>query len=272
MSARKNLTGMKFGRLTVIEPASNFVTPTSGKVRSRWLCKCDCGNTCIVKTDYLHAGRTRSCGCLSEENRRTCNKTHGLSGTRIYNEWNSMKGRCNNPKNKRYDTYGGRGIKVCKEWNNSFEVFQKWAMENGYTDELTIERIDVNGNYCPENCCWIPFNEQAKNRRTSLRVIDKDGKEKLAMDIAERNGIAMRNVCARIHDGWDINEALNTPLISQTLKRSVKQISLFTGEVIEVYKSIGEASRAIGVDRSSISRCCSGSRTKACGYAWRYAE
>ena len=195
-----------------------------------------------------------------------------MTGTRIYYEWTGMKGRCNNPNYNGYHRYGGRGIKVCEEWNNSFEAFQKWAMNNGYTDELTIERIDVNGNYCPENCCWIPFNEQAKNRRTSLRVIDKDGKEKLAMDIAERNGIAMRNVCARIHDGWDINEALNTPLISQTLKRSVKQISLFTGEVIEVYKSIGEASRAIGVDRSSISRCCSGSRTKAGGYAWRYAE
>lgn len=271
MSARKNLAGMKFGRLTVIESAPNTVSP-SGKIRTRWICKCDCGKDCIVKTDHLRAGLTRSCGCLSEENRRTCNKTHGMAGTRIYKEWNSMRGRCNNPNNKRYGIYGGRGIKVCEEWNNSFEAFQKWAMENGYTDELTIERIDVNGNYCPENCCWIPFSQQARNRRTSLRVIDKDGEEKLAMDIAERNGISMRIVSARIHGGWDINEALNTPLIPQTLKRSVEQISILTGEVIATYKSIGEASRAIGTDRSDISRCCSGGRNKAGGYAWRYAE
>lgn len=260
---------MKFGRLTVIEAAPNFVSP-SGKIRTRWVCKCDCGNDCIVRTEHLRAGLTRSCGCLSEESRRTCNRTHGLTGTRIYYEWGGMKGRCNNPKDKRYGAYGGRGIKVCEEWNNSFEAFQKWAIENGYTDDLTIERIDVNGNYCPENCCWIPFSQQARNRRTSLRVIDKDGQEKLAMDIAKRNGIAMRNVCARIHRGWDMDEALNTPLIPQTLKRSVQQISLLTGEVISVYKSIGEASKASGAERSGISRCCSGERNKAGGYAWRY--
>lgn len=269
MSKRLDLVGVRFGRLVVIEREESAVSK-SGKVRGRWLCQCDCGNECIVKTEHLRAGLTRSCGCYAREIRSR--KTHGLAGTRIYTEWISMKDRCNNPNNSRYYRYGARGIKVCEEWVNSFENFYKWATGNGYTDKLTIERKNVDGDYCPDNCCWIPFREQAINRSTSLKIVDTDGKEKLAMDIAERNGIDMNVVRARVYKGWDMNDALNTPLIQQTVRRPVEQISLLTGEVIAVYKSIGEASKSTGVDRSSISRCCSGERNKVGSYAWRYAE
>lgn len=266
-----DITGQRYGRLVAIERAENRVSK-SGKIRARWLCKCDCGNEKIVLLDDLRGGHTNSCGCLGDENRRNSNRSHGMTKTRIYHEWSSMKSRCYHKKNKSYKRYGGRGISVCSEWKNDFIAFYNWAMANGYCDDLTIERKDVNGNYCPENCCWIPSKEQAKNRRTTLRTKDKNGNEVYAMDMAEENGIAMNIVVTRKNKGWDLDKALNTPLIEQTLKRKVLQISLETGKVIAEYESIGEASRKTGTERSGISRCCLGERNKAGGYGWKYAE
>lgn len=268
MSKRLDLTGQRFGKLLAISPSENSVSE-NGRKRSQWLCRCDCGNECLVKTDHLRAGLTRSCGCYAKEN--NANRTHGLTGTRIYVEWTSMKSRCYNVKNSAYGRYGGRGIKVCEEWANSFENFYRWATENGYNDSLTIERKNVDGDYSPENCCWITKKEQARNRRKSIRVVSEDGTEELAMDVASRNGIDMSVVRARVYKGWSLEEALKTPLIQQTVKRPVEQISLNDGSVISIYKSIGDASCATGIERSSISRCCSGERNKAGGYAWRYA-
>lgn len=270
MSRALDITGQRYGRLVAIERAENKVSK-SGKVRARWLCQCDCGNKKIVLLDDLRGGQTKSCGCLSAEISSKKSKTHGMSGTRIYVEWASMKARCYNKESKSYNRYGGRGIRVCQEWLDDFMNFYNWAMANGYRDDLTIERKDVNGNYCPENCCWITAKEQAKNRRTTLKTRDKNGNEVYAMDIAEENGIPMNVVIARKSSGWDLNKALNTPLIEQTIKRKVLQISLDTGNVIAEYESIGEASRKTRTERSSISRCCLGERNKAGGYAWRYA-
>lgn len=267
-----NLIGKRFGRLVVLERAESVVNK-SGKIRGRWLCKCDCGNTKIILTDSLTGGNTKSCGCYNLECIKNRAKKHGMAGKRIYVEWNSMKSRCFNKNNKSYTRYGGRGITVCDEWlgEHGFENFYEWAVNNGYRDNLTIERKNVNGDYCPENCCWIPANEQAKNRRQTLRIKDENGNERYAMDIAKENGIPMNVVIARKSKGWDLEKALNTPLIEQTLKKQVTQIDLLTGDEIHVYKSIGEASRETGVERSSISRCCSGERNKAGGYVWKYA-
>lgn len=271
MSRALDITGQRYGRLVAIERAENRVSE-SGKVRARWLCKCDCGREKIVLLDDLRGGHTNSCGCLGDESRRNSSKTHGMTGTRIYVEWLSMKARCYNKETKSYSRYGGRGVTICKEWLDDFMNFYNWAMANGYRDDLTIERKDVNGDYCPENCCWITQKEQAKNRRATLRTKDKNGNEVYAMDVAKENGIKMSVVVARKAKGWDLDKALNTPLIQQTLKRKVSQISLETGNVIAEYKSIGEASRETGVGRSEISRCCSGERKKAGGYIWRYAN
>lgn len=270
MKAR-DLTGQRFGRLVAEEKADRPINK-NGKMRTRWKCRCDCGNECVVLTESLVGGRTTSCGCYRDECRKKNSYRHGLTKTRIYNIWSNMKARCYKKSEKCYFRYGGRGIKVCDEWKNDFVVFYEWAKTSGYKDDLTIERIDVNGNYCPENCCWIPANEQARNRRPTLKTTDKDGRERYVMDIAKEIGIPMNIVRGRLYDGWEIEQALYTPIIQQTLKRRVVQIDLSTQKEINKYNSIGEASRATGVDRSTISRCCLGERNKAGGYAWRYGD
>lgn len=272
VKAKSNdLTNQKFGRLTVIKRAEAIISK-SGKKRGRWLCKCDCGQYATVLTDSLKSGSTKSCGCYRTESRKNVNKKHGMIGTRLYTEWISMKSRCYYTQNKAYERYGGRGIAICVEWLNSFDAFYEWAIANGYSDDLTIERVDVNGDYCPENCCWIPANEQAKNRRTTLRIVDENGEMVYVMDVADKNGISMSNVVARKSRGWSLEKALSTPLIEQTLKRKVFKIQPETGLILGIYVSIGEASRESGVERSSISRCCLGQRNHAGGYRWKYAN
>ena len=240
MSRAIDITGKRYGRLVAVERAENRISK-SGKIRARWLCKCDCGKEKVVLLDDLRGGHTKSCGCFNSEIASRRKKTHGATKTRIYNEWLSMKSRCYNKNAKDYIRYGGRGIKICEAWKNDFVTFRDWAMENGYKDNLTIERKDVNGDYCPENCCWITASEQAKNRRTTLRAKDENGNEIYAMDIAEKNGIPMNVVVARKSRGWDLEKALNTPLIEKTIKKNVLQISLETGNVLAEYESIGEA-------------------------------
>ena len=146
-----DLTGQRFGRLVVLRRAENIGRQTA------WLCKCDCGNEKTVPMWNLRSGQTISCGCYADEVRVANGKagqTHGLSYSRLYTIWIGMKQRCYYPKHKHFKRYGERGIKVCDEWKDSFETFHDWAMANGYADNLTIDRENVNGDYCPANCRW----------------------------------------------------------------------------------------------------------------------
>lgn len=261
-----DLKGQRFGKLTVIERAENYIDK-NGKKYTRWLCCCDCGNIKIFPTCSLKYGNAKSCGCSRYDSKTK----HGMYGTSLYHIWSGMKQRCSQKNNERYKDYGGRGISYCEEWEE-FKNFATWAYQSGYKDGLSIERKDVNGNYCPENCCWITLPEQSKNRRPSLRLVDKDGEERLMVDIAGEVGISANVVRARYRAGWDLYSAVYTPLMMQTVKRKVLKLDMNTGKVLQEYESIGKAATDVGVDRSNISRCCSGKLKHAAGFLWKYAE
>lgn len=167
-----DLTGRKFGRLTVIG-----LSPKMSGRKSYWVCVCECGKKKVVRSDLLKSKNTQSCGCLRDEAAlKTITKYHekdknkGAGKSRLYHTWQHMKYRCNNPNSGSYAFYGGRGIKLCEEWENDFQSFKKWSLDNGYAEGLTIERKDVNGNYEPSNCEWITLEDQMHNRRTTVWI------------------------------------------------------------------------------------------------------
>ena len=160
MALVKDLTGQKFGRLTVVERAEN--TPQG---KARWLCKCECGGTTVATKSDLDLGKVKSCGCLRKETTAELGRiaSHNGTGTRLYRIWSSMKQRCKYEHHKCFFRYGGRGITVCNTWEENFAAFRDWALENGYADNLTLDRIDVNGNYEPSNCRWVTMKTQQNN-------------------------------------------------------------------------------------------------------------
>lgn len=208
---RENLVGKKIGRWTVIEETEAFRQP-SGHLRYKYLCRCDCGTEHIINGQTLQSGRALSCGCLTKELNASRMTTHGMYKTRIYKIWEGMKSRCDNPHNDRYKNYGGRGIDICDSWRKDFLNFYEWAINNGYKDNLTIDRIDVNGDYEPNNCKWSTPKEQANNR-TNNRNITYDGKTLTLSQWADLLGINSYVLYHRIVSRkWTIERALTTPV------------------------------------------------------------
>lgn len=164
---KNDLTGKKYGRLTVLG-----VDDREGR-KTYYCCQCDCGNIKIVRSDSLTAGTIRSCGCLKKEQDQinlTANHSHKMSGTRIYQIWQGIKDRCYNPHNTRFNYYGGRGITVCEAWINDFSAFYEWSIKNGYSKELTIDRINNDKGYSPDNCRWANQKQQSRNRNSNIKI------------------------------------------------------------------------------------------------------
>jgi hypothetical protein len=191
---------MKFCLLTVIERAENRSGDTY------WLCQCKCGNTIKVRADHLRGGKIRSCGCAT--NAMIANKVtkHGMTKTPLYGVWNTMLQRCENPNRPMARLYYGRGIAVCSEWRN-FDNFKNWALANGYKKGLTIDRVDNNGRYGPENCRWTDLITQANNKRTNVHV-EYNGEIKTIAQWAREFHIDYRIFWQRLKRGWDMERAL----------------------------------------------------------------
>lgn len=213
----EDLTGRRFGKLTVLYRV------TDGKGHNtRWQCVCDCGREHSVHAGHLKNGSIKDCGC--EKSRRTTlrNLKHGDSRTRLYNIWIKMRDRCNNPRNKDYELYGGRGIKVCTDWENSYPSFKEWALSNGYTDELSIDRIEVNKGYEPENCRWASNIVQANNKRDNRRY-EYRGKLITIREASTMSGLQYSTIKARLKYGWSMEKAINTPLDTDKWKQKHKE-------------------------------------------------
>lgn len=181
------LVGQRFGKLIVVKKVGTKRVGIAQKPKSLWLCKCDCGNEKVVLRSSLITGNTKSCGCLELETKRAIHLKHGMAKTRLWNIWINMKSRCESTKNKDYKYYGGRGITVCEEWK-AFESFMNWSFKNGYKDELTLDRIDNDAGYEPNNCRWATRKEQTRNRDITLKA-EYNGENIPLGEIAELESI-----------------------------------------------------------------------------------
>ena len=207
----EDLSGKQFDYLLVIERGQP-VKRKDGRYDSTFICRCKCGNIISVKGISLKKGNTTSCGCKRLESVGSINRTHSQSKTRLYGIWERMKQRCYNQNTKCFSRYGARGIVVCEEWINDYDSFQEWAYENGYNEKLTLDRIDVNGNYCPENCQWSTRKEQANNT-TVTRYLTYKGITKPLSYWSDEVGIKSKTILKRIDKlGWTVEEALTTPV------------------------------------------------------------
>ena len=197
-----DLTGQRFGRLTVIERAKNSGTHTT------WLCMCDCGNKHSALGCHLKSGRTKSCGCLHNEQLKDRSLIHGLSNSRLNKIYRKIKDRCYNSNYKEYSYYGGRGIMMCDKWRKDFMAFYEWAITNGYADDLTIDRIDTNGNYEPSNCRWSTKKEQANNKRNNRRLA-YNGETRTIAEWSEQLGENYDSLYRRLaKNNWQLERCL----------------------------------------------------------------
>ena len=197
MSKCENLIGKRFGHWSVFARAENNACGSAC-----WRCRCDCGSVSVVRAQSLKSGRSNSCGCHKND----YNRKHGGKGTKLYEVWRSMRYRCEKQSNHAYPMYGARGIQVCSEWHD-FSLFRKWALENGYEHGLSIDRIDVDGNYEPSNCRWADSKTQMNNRRTTPHF-EYEGKSLTISEWSRESGIPRSTILNRMKRGWSFEKSI----------------------------------------------------------------
>lgn len=204
----KKYIGVKYGKLTII----SYVR--EGKDHHKYfICKCECGVEKEISLSHLQSKKIRSCGCLWEENKHEYRKTHGGRYDPLYAVWCGMKARCNNKNSQAYKNYGGRGISICKKWDNEFETFKTWAYRNGYAKGLQIDRKNNDGGYTPENCRFVTSKENSRNKRANVYLEYHNERETIAC-WAEKLGMGVGTLRARLNKlGWDVERALTTPVL-----------------------------------------------------------
>lgn len=213
MNKGKDLSGMRFGLLMI----KSIAETRNKRGDVLWICLCDCGKEKLCTTGALWNGMNISCGCMNG------GKTHGDWNKRIRVIWVNMMARCYKENASNYLNYGGKGIKVCDEWHD-YQVFKEWAFANGYTDDLTIDRIDVTGNYHPHNCRWATPKEQARNK-TNNRYLLFNGESKTLAEWSETYGINQGRVSRRIMTGWTIEDALTRPIDKKRISKIYRHAS-----------------------------------------------
>lgn len=213
MKLAKDITGEVFYRLTVIRENGRKNT---GRKEILWECKCCCGNIINTTKQNLSSGCTKSCGCYALDVRKNMHKTHGMSGSHLYNIWAGIKQRCLDENNNAYENYGGRGIKICEDWKNSFTSFYN-DMNKGYKKGLEIDRIDNNGNYELSNCRWSNSKEQANNRRSNI-ILEFNGVKRNITQWSEITKISSKIIFQRINRGWSIEKSLTSPKLKNQFR------------------------------------------------------
>ena len=211
---KANLIGQRFGNLV----CTKWCKRING--RHYWYCECDCHGESgfpgykITTTNQLRSGRSNSCGCMTKAKKSLAATKHGKRNTRLYTIWTHMRYRCNDPKEINYCNYGAKGIRVCSEWDNldnGFENFYNWAMENGYSDTLTLDREDPYGNYEPTNCRWVNYFVQ-ENNRTNNHLLEINGEVDTLSNWARKYGKTPDSVKDRLKLGWTPIDALSIPI------------------------------------------------------------
>lgn len=273
----KDLTGQTFGYLTVIERVYD-----PSYTRAHWRCKCKCGNETVVPTYRLNSGDTTSCGCKRYESK---NYTHNMKHTRIYETWCGMKKRCYNPAEKSYIHYGAKGITVCEEWLHDFIAFYKWSMDNGYTDELTIDRIDNSKGYSPDNCRWITHAEQQRNRTNNVYT-EYEGERITLSELSRRTGVSSSAIYSRRksaikHKGFFTTEDLLYPQRYDRIytekfynqKRPGRRlIGMYSKDGKLLKKMYLRDVKELGFSRTAVGNCLAGRAKSSGGYIWKYAD
>lgn len=279
MGKFEDLTGKQFGRWSVI---SFIEVREVGKAKVKkafWLCECQCDKHTRreVPSDSLKCGNSKSCGCLKVESTIKRSTKHGYArrgknGTSIYHVWHEIKARCFNQNDKAYTNYGGRGISMCDEWKNSFIAFKDWAYSNGYQEGLTIDRIDNNGNYEPDNCRWVNYKVQANNTR-SCRYLEINGERKTISQWCDVYGISSSVVYTRIDTyHWDVIKALTKPPRCLGTRKVNAVILVKDGKIVSRYNSATEASLMFNIGCTQLRKACRRQAKNYYGYDWYYEK